>query len=773
MPNIASSNAATLSPPFPGLVAVDGRTFPLRAARLNARAQGGLAATTLIQEFANPHAEPLEVLYTLPLPADGAVVGYTFRLGDRVVTGRIERREAAAAAYRRALEAGKTAGLLEQDRADTFTQTLGNLPPGSTVSVEIDVLHPLAFDRPAAGPARWEWRFPTVVGVRYEGAPGRVPDAERLDTPRADAAGTPVTLEATVHLGDGVPATLDPRSPSHAIRIADGGAATCVTLADPTKLDRDLVVRWTATSASTEARLTVGRGLPGDDGRYALVTVTPPTSPAAVFARDLTILLDASGSMGGPPIETAKEVAINLLASLDPADRFEILAFANRVRPLTRGLVSATAKAVAEATAALRRLDADGGTEMLSALDEALAPLRADAQRQVVLVTDGYIGFESEVVGRILERLPEASRLHVVGIGAAPNRALSHAAARAGRGIEMLIGTQGEAREGAQRLARSTARPILTGVAVSGSGMKLSAVSRPRDVFEGEPLTIPIELTSGGGLIEVRGTLAGSSEPWVRRFTAAVEVASESALPLGAYFGRERVEEVEMLQAASGRANAGFDREIEAIGLRHRIVTRRTSLVAVSEDLTVDPADPRRRQRLAVELPHGVSAEGAGLAAGAAPSVRLAYLSPADTEFKGLVSESEFLSPRLMDGFGRPRTLVSVARRDAASDRVGPAVLTARLVRVDGDTVLFELEVPEGGGEVPIEGHEATLVAGDGSTQVVRFVAGRGTKPGFVEAGLTIRLAVATVGATPVPATCTALRWTDAAGMGVTIVFTH
>ena len=140
-----------------GLVAVDGRTFPLRATRIRARAQGGLAATTLVQEYANPHPDPLEVIYTMPLPADGAVVGYTIHLGDRVVTGHVERREEARAKYVKALEEGRTAGLLEQERADTFSQALGSIPPGVTVRVEIEVLHPLAFRLQAGEDSpRWE-----------------------------------------------------------------------------------------------------------------------------------------------------------------------------------------------------------------------------------------------------------------------------------------------------------------------------------------------------------------------------------------------------------------------------------------------------------------------------------------------------------------------------------------------------------------------------------------------------------------------------------------
>ena len=108
----------------PSLVSVDGRAYPLRAATIRARASGGVAATTLIQEFANPHDEALEVVYTLPLPADGAVLGYTIHVGERVIRGEIEPREKAEADYRKALYEGKTAGLLEEDRTSGGAATL-------------------------------------------------------------------------------------------------------------------------------------------------------------------------------------------------------------------------------------------------------------------------------------------------------------------------------------------------------------------------------------------------------------------------------------------------------------------------------------------------------------------------------------------------------------------------------------------------------------------------------------------------------------------------
>ena len=65
------------------LVASDGRTLPLVGAALAADCAGGVARVVLEQRFKNPYAEPLAVTYSLPLPADGAVSGFSFRIGGK------------------------------------------------------------------------------------------------------------------------------------------------------------------------------------------------------------------------------------------------------------------------------------------------------------------------------------------------------------------------------------------------------------------------------------------------------------------------------------------------------------------------------------------------------------------------------------------------------------------------------------------------------------------------------------------------------------------
>lgn len=720
-----------------GLVSTDGKTFPLTHAGLKSQAQGGMAHSVLSQRYRNPHAEPLEVIYTLPLPADGAVLGYTITLGERVVRGEIKARDEAREDYYKALERGHTAGLLEQERADTFTQTLGNLPPGADVQVEIEILQPLSFDCGIEdAPPSWTFRFPTVVGVRYQGEAGRVPDAAKLDAPRADTAGTPVRLELEMRIADAWVEALSPRSSSHSITASKDGETTCIQLAESSRLDRDLVLSWTAATESVRAGLVEGRGLDGDDGRYGLLTVTPPIVPDAIQPRDLTVLLDCSGSMSGAPLAQAKEVIRSLIANLGDDDRVELTAFATTAEALTREPVaSKDRRGIEKLLSRLDRLQAGGATEMQAAIVRSLQQMRQDSQRQVVLITDGYIGFEGQVVGEVMDRLPPGTRLHAVGIGRSPNRSLTRAIARAGRGTETLVGDTSDVAESVDALLRGTAAPVLTGVEVTGSAVKGVAPQWMKDVFAGQPLVVALELEAEGGEVEITAKLAGHDEAWKERIAVAPLSSTDavaSPMPIGALYGRESVADCELAATASSHGSAIADQAdstIEQLGLRHRIVTRRTSLVAISEDPTVDPRDPRRRERLAVELPAGVSAEGVGFGGPETYASVLSLCSPCADEISiSAVRESPRLRWLLEEPFEYLPFIEPIA---------------ARVVRRDEDELVIEFEAPDDDSFcVPSNTEEIVIGSLDSFSCKVWVDRTKSTRPGACPAGMTVRLVV-------------------------------
>lgn len=583
------------------LVSSDGRELILQGVTLRVDAAGGLSRAVLEQRFVSPYDEPLALVYQLPLPAHGAVAGFAFRVGERRIVGEVDRSESARRRFEDAILEGRTAGILEQDRSSLFRQEIGNVPPRAEVIAEITVDQKLHW----LGEGSWEWRFPTVVAPRYLGSAGRVADAESVTVDVLDGP-SPVSVALELSIRDALAPGSEPSSPSHAICSTRGTDDSQVRFAaDGNALDRDLVVRWPVATASIGARLEIAREERNADKSFGLLTLVPPVVEAKgdTVARDLIVLIDASGSMMGAPIEQARCIAEGLVRSLDARDTLEMIAFSGEPRRFSARAEQATEPLRRAALDWLRKLQASGGTEMDRAVSAALAPLRTGAQRQVVLVTDGLIGFESEVVANVLRALPDASRLHTVGVGSAVNRSLTAAAARAGRGVEIIVGLDEVGAVAAQRLLAHLSAPLVTEIAIRGSAVRRCAPARLRDLSAGAPVLVSLELDPAGGEIEIQG------HGFERRISVPAAAPRTGRSALASLFARECVEDLEM-RAVAGEQR---DSEIEQLGIAFAIATRLTSWVAVSEEPTVDPRHATRRVRIAQAVPHGMSLEGLGL----------------------------------------------------------------------------------------------------------------------------------------------------------------
>ena len=600
MPTAHRSNGARL-------VASDGKTLPLQGITLTSEAAGGIARTTLRQHFTNPYPNPLELTYVFPLPVDGAVAGYEIRAGDRVIKGRIEPKDDARAQFEEARLEGRTAGLVEEERPNFFTQRLGNIPASTDVFVDLTIDHRLRW----IPGGEWEWRFPIVVAPRYLGAEGTVADAGRVTIDVADGPTRPtasVTLSIT-DLDDPDILAWGPSSSTHQI-VVEGFT---VSLAADAALDRDIVIRWEAARSTPGCQLKRSRlaiEKPGDAAAaYGLLTIVPPASTRRAVARDLVLLLDVSGSMQGTPLSHLKSIVTSLIDGLGDEDRLEMVAFASsQVRYKSRPIAT-TSDERRKACVWVEKLEADGGTEMISAIEEALRPMRDDATRQVVVITDGLIGFESAAIRSIRDGLPRACRLHTVGLGSASNRAFLRPAARAGRGIEVLIDLDDPAGPAAERIAAATREPVVIDVSVRGDALVDTAPRLP-DLLASSPVLSALRLHPAGGSLVVSGRTAGGT--WEQTINVPATEAGEGAHAIPALWARETIEDLE-LDLACGAGRSEIDRRIEAIALQHSVLSRLTSWIAISEVPTVDPREPVRVERIPQSLPYGMSPDGLGL----------------------------------------------------------------------------------------------------------------------------------------------------------------
>jgi Ca-activated chloride channel homolog len=566
------------------LIAATGKGFSFKRASVAVEAAGGMARVVLEQEFENPNDSVLDVIYRMPLPDDAAVAGYSFEIEGRRIHGEIDTKKQARARYTEARAAGHTAGLLESQRSNIFTQEIANIPPRKSIVVRIKLEQKLIF----LPEGLWEFRFPTVIGPRYLGA--REEHAAEVGVTVASA---PIMARMLLDLrvSDALPEGESLSSSTHQLRVrhATGGRSLEAGFEEGAgaRLDRDIVVRWKVATRAVGLSIVTGRPeakKAHSRSAYGLLTVTPPEPGAfAVTPRDLMVLIDTSGSMQGPNLAQAKQAVLSLLDTLTEADRFELLEFSNSVSRYELVPTFATASAKKHAAHWVKSLQAGGCTEMYTALRDALSQIRPGSQRQVLVLTDGYIGNETEIVQYLDVQRPKGCRLHVIGIGSAVNRALTQPLARAGRGLETLLDDSVDVVRQIQPLARRMALPILTDIEITGDALIEHAPANLPDVFQGAPLLAPVKLKPEGGILHVKGMTASGT------WTDTIEIPSQSAgtgEPMAVtLYAREAVQDLETRWAMSSEQTT-IDNEIESIGLVFQIVTRKTSFIAIDSENT-------------------------------------------------------------------------------------------------------------------------------------------------------------------------------------------
>ncbi len=138
------------------------QVFPLKQTEVKAKIAGNISRVEVVQKFENPFPESLEAVYIFPLPDEAAVDDMEIKIGSRTIKADIKLREEALEIYKKARQQGRTAGLLEQERDNIFTQSLANIKPGEKIEVTIRYTESLKF---AGGD--YEFVFPMVVGPRY------------------------------------------------------------------------------------------------------------------------------------------------------------------------------------------------------------------------------------------------------------------------------------------------------------------------------------------------------------------------------------------------------------------------------------------------------------------------------------------------------------------------------------------------------------------------------------------------------------------------------
>lgn len=595
---------------------------------------GAAVLTVVRQSFMNPSNNWVKGIYSYPLPTGAAVNQLKMIVGGRVIIGEIHERASAEKKYQQAKKSGRKASLVKANRPNLFTTKVANLGPHEEVEIEIAFFNELPMTVETQ-----TLRFPMVIGPRY--TPGAKYSADNIGDQGLATEPSPSQIDAIATLDSALPRipTMTVGDPNHnpvkiAVNLNIGVAlasinslyheidirrrhktAYAISLVDGSiPADRDFVLEFTPEKPATPQATLLSQKK--GEFHYGLLMLMPPKSSASVkLPREVTFIVDRSGSMGGMSIVQAKAALLHALKELTPEDRFNIVQFSSDSESLFTTIVDASPENLQLARSYVERLHASGGTEMLGALRRAFASKGSSEHvQQVIFITDGNVSNETSLFN-LIERKLGKRRLFTIGIGSAPNQYFLKHASAAGRGTHTFIGEVGEVEKRMTSLFEKLKQPVLRDLQVVAKAPQTGpayydAINTieywPKtlpDLYAGEPIALAFRTTGAPVEIKVSGKLPdrqwhattslkggqqrrGLAELWGQRKIAAlmIDYRRNNSVP-----AKQKIAKDKVLETA----------------LSHHLVSKFTSLVAVEQKATNLTVLANKSKSIARHLPHG------------------------------------------------------------------------------------------------------------------------------------------------------------------------
>ena len=275
---------------------------------------------------------------------------------------------------------------------------------------------------------------------------------------------------------------------------------------------------------STSAAISLLANSPGNDDGFALITLSPPAIQPRAVPRDLTFVIDVSGSMSGEKIEQARAAGKQVLRSLSSMDRFRLIDFSSDVRTFRDNFSTASRENIRAAERYIDELDAQGSTNISGALDEALSsPVQPGRLPIILFLTDGQptVGErDASVIASSVAKRRGSRRVFTFGVGADLNVSLIEQLALEGRGTASFVRPEESVERAVGIVASRLTSPLVTDVRVHADGVRLLKMhpSGPVDIFAGEDLVILSRYDgSGNAVVRFDGQTTSGPVSWSTR----------------------------------------------------------------------------------------------------------------------------------------------------------------------------------------------------------------------------------------------------------------
>ena len=482
--------------------------IPLKHISYESDVYGVFAKVKCVQKYKNESTHSIEAVYVFPMPDDASVVGCKMVIGDKKIDAILKKKEDAKKEYQDAIDSGNHASLLEQERPNIFTMSVGGIESNEEIDVEVEYVQRIPWQ---AGGGRFN--IPLVVAPKFiPGTPqidnetgnvsvkSDIPDADRI-SPKVTKEGVKYNADIKVNFNPGFACKLS--SPSHGSIVTEkkiGKQGTTIETGD-ILTDRDFVLVYKSTVKIPEIATFVGKK--GKES-FGIINIFPPDVENA-GATDTILVLDCSGSMNGAKIDGLKILAKKLVNNLhkdNPKNRIAIVPFDSIVRDTLKFNSDNKIKDIEKF---IDGLWSAGCTRLGDAMAYAYSMFDSNSKnsKQILLISDGQT--EDRV------NINKDIRVIGVGIDSAVNDTTINNITKETNGISEWVYPGEDYSTIANRLVGYLSGPVLSGIKVVAGKGEVFGVS---DVFRGRPASIVVRFPGKVGRVEVEGFQNDINNKW-------------------------------------------------------------------------------------------------------------------------------------------------------------------------------------------------------------------------------------------------------------------
>lgn len=490
-----------------------------------------VASTTMVLSVHNPGGGQQEAQILVPVPEGATIRSFQLDSLGAEPNARILPRDEARRIYDAIVRQTRDPGLLEFVGYSVLKSSVFPVAPGQTQTCRITFEHVLTAETGKSG--------------------------DRVDyvLPRTDSlAPTGVSWSVSVDIRAKRPISTV-YSPSHELMVerASESHVTVKTIGSAAaqpgsfRLSYLLQPREGELSASVllypDPEINDGKG-----GYFMLLTGLPArkADEETLLKREVTIVLDRSGSMRGQKMEQAREAVLQVFEGLKPGELFNIIDFSDSISSFADRPVVKNDDTIAKARNYIKNIQPNGGTNIHDALAEALRPAPTEGTLPVVLfLTDGLptVGQTSEVAIREAARELNTAerRLFTFGVGFDVNAPLLAGLARTTRATSTFVLPDENVEVKVGQVFRRLSGPILSAPRLSAVVKGGEVITRPirevqpsaiNDQFEGDQMVILGQYLDGSAeKLVIEGNFLGKERRFEFAFDAGKATTRNAFVP--------------------------------------------------------------------------------------------------------------------------------------------------------------------------------------------------------------------------------------------------